>query len=203
MILLLAAAAALGACKPAEKAGRNGKSFAAVPQAASVPTATATPDKTSSEDRVPSNAVDGIEDGGTLALEPNMQPLVVTGLRNDLLFSTATIELSRLDGTIIGTAEWPEVGETKVIEGVCGGPSGVTVRLQVKKGGRTYTTADPQCFVGTSVGTTLTFGFEDDCDSLSVSGIDDLVASFVCPEGLVTVEGLRIDRTIDVADWVD
>jgi hypothetical protein len=194
------------ACKPKDQDGRGEKKFAGQSQQMGPtprPTAGGSDDGGDDNGSLTGNPSDNVIDDGTVELEPNIQPMVVTGLRNDLLFSSATIELARTDGTVVGSVEWPDEGSTAVIEGACGGADGVTLRMTVRKDGQAYTPANPKCFVGTTTPGVLTFGFEDDCDGLDAGHIDDLIATLQCPVGLVTIESLRLDPSIDVGDWTD
>ena len=99
-ILALFAALVVGfvACKPKDQSGRGEKKFAGQSQQSfATPRPTEKDGDEGGDDNgsLTGNPSDHIIDDGTVEVEPNIQPMVVTGLRNDLLFSSATIELSR------------------------------------------------------------------------------------------------------------
>jgi hypothetical protein len=211
VMLLVASAwlAGLSACKSQESGGAERQKFHGTPRLPQppAPRPTPTPEKKNGEDDEDDEERKmRVVDKGTIEVGVKMTTLTITGVRKDL-FSSGDIVIKDGEG-VAQHVPWPDAGQTVSIQQACPQTGDEPIRLSVEAGGH-YVPSNPQCFIGTQgMDGRIIMGFEADCDSTSYHGIDDMIAAFSCSgrsadAGPLTIEGLRIDPSIDVPDWIN
>ncbi len=131
--------------------------------------------------------------------EEDLTALTIKSIEHD---DDTTLVFETLNGKTLNIA-FPAEGKTIKVPGVCNVDKPTTLKMKaISEDGQTRALSEAQCFLGKRVDAKSVYiGFEDDCNSLKASKIDEEIGLYSCPKSSLEVPGLRMDDSIDIDDW--